>query len=125
MPDGRADAAGVEPRTVAPRTERPGRRHVSRSTLVLRWLGLALLVGVALAYVQPLRSLQATKAEVASQQAELERLTERRDLLRQRLAASESDVFVEREARKLGLVKRGEQLFVVQGIEAWKAARAR
>lgn len=110
-----------------PRTDRApgGRRHVSRSTLVLRWLGLALLVGVALAYVQPIRSLQATKAEVASQQAELERLTERRDVLRQRLAASESDVFVEREARKLGLVKRGEQLFVIQGIEAWKAARTR
>lgn len=43
--------------------------------------------------------------------------------LEQRIAETETAAFVEREARKLGLVKPGERLYIVTGIEEWKQER--
>ena len=44
--------------------------------------------------------------------------------LQQLVAASTSDAELAREARRLGLVKPGEQLFIVRGIKRWLKAHA-
>ncbi|HEX2044301.1 MAG TPA: septum formation initiator family protein, partial [Gaiellaceae bacterium] len=65
------------------------------------------------------------RADVSARRAEVERLQRTNRELERRLAHAETTEFVEREARKLGLVKPGERLFIVTGIEEWtKANRA-
>ena len=84
--------------------------------LALRWLGVAVLAAIALAYVHPLRAYLHARAEVEQRRAEVAELEGKRRDLSRRLALAGTDGFVEREARKLGLVKPGERLFIVKGI---------
>ena len=90
------------------------RRRPSRSSLVLRWLGAAVLVVIALSYVSPLRAYREARDEVEARRAEVAKLEQKRRELRKRLAYARTDAFVEREARKLGLVRPGERLFIVK-----------
>jgi cell division protein FtsB len=91
-------------------------RRPSRSQLALRWLALAVLLAIAIAYVQPLRAYQGAKDDVARRQAEVVQLEREREALEARLAVARTDEFAEREARKLGLVRPGERLFIVTGL---------
>jgi cell division protein FtsB len=91
----------------------PPRRRPARSTLLLRWLAVAVLAVIAVSYVQPLRSYQAARSEADRKQAEVTALEREKRALDARLASARTDQFVEREARKLGLVRPGELLFIV------------
>jgi cell division protein FtsB len=101
------------------------RRRPSRSTIALRWLGVAVLIAIALSYVHPLRSYQAARGRVAERRAQLASLEGENARLERRLAQSGEDAFIEREARRLGLVRPGERLFIVKGVEAWRRASIR
>ena len=57
------------------------------------------------------------------QQAEVDRIARGNVALGQRIAEAGTAAYVEREARKLGLVKPGERLFIVTGIDEWKHER--
>lgn len=103
----------------------PRRRRPSRSSLALRWLGVAALVVIALSYVHPLRSYRAAQGRVAEREAEVASLERENIGLEHRLTLSGEDVFIEREARRLGLVRPGEHLFIVKGVEAWRKASVR
>ncbi len=92
------------------------RRKPSRSQLVLRWAGLAVLVAIAVAYVQPLRAYRDAKADVEVRRAEVRELELEGQALAARLEVARTDAFAEREARKLGLVRPGERLFIVTGL---------
>ena len=77
---------------------------------------LVVLLGVLLLYVGPLRSWVDTwresksrNAEVAALERENARLRARRDQLRDPAA-------LEREARRLGMVRPGERAYVVEGL---------
>jgi cell division protein FtsB len=100
----------------------PRRRRPSRSSLALRWLGVAVVVVIGLAYVHPLRSYQAAKGRVVERRAELSVLEREIADLDRRIALSGEDVFIEREARRLGLVRPGERLFIVKGVETGRRA---
>jgi cell division protein FtsB len=100
----------------------PRRRRPARSTLVLRWLGVALLAAIVFSYVHPLRSYQAARGRVEERRAELAALERQNAQLEHRLALSGEDSFVEREARRVGLVRPGERLYIVKGVENWKRA---
>ena len=89
------------------------RRRPSRSALAFRWLGAAVLALIAAAYVQPLRAYEAAREDVARRESEIAALKRERRVLADRLAVARTDEFVEREARKLGLVRPGERLFIV------------
>ena len=89
------------------------RRRPSRSTLLLRWLAVAVLAVIAISYVQPLRSYQSARQEVDRRQAEVAALQREKRTLDARLESARTDQFVEREARKLGLVRPGELLYIV------------
>ena len=103
---------------------RRGRRiRPSRSTLALRWVGVVVLAAIALSYVHPIRSYRDARAEVAMRRAETARLERTTAELDRRLEQAGTPAFVERAARRLGLVKPGERLFIVTGVDGWRKGR--
>ena len=101
------------------------RRRPSRSKLALRWIGGLVIVLIALAYVHPLGSYRHAQTEVAKRQAAIAKLERGNAALQRRLSLTDKSDFVEREARRLGLVRPGERLFIVKGIEQWKGRSLR
>ena len=72
-----------------------------------------MLVAIALAYVHPLRAYFSARSEVAGRRADVAGLERTQKELEARIAVARTAAFVEREARKLGLVRPGERLFIV------------
>jgi hypothetical protein len=101
------------------------RRRPARSALALRWLGVAVFVAIALSYIHPLRSYQAARARVDERRSDLAALERDNLQLERRLALSGKDLFVEREARRIGLVRPGERLYIVKGVQEWRRASVR
>jgi cell division protein FtsB len=87
---------------------------------VLRWAAVATLAVVALLYYRPLKSYVETRSSLQERQAEVRKLRAKRDELARRLEEADTPEALSRRARKLGLVKPGEQLFIVKGIEEWR-----
>ncbi len=94
-----------------------------RSVGLLRLLVLGVLAFAAFLYYQPLSSYLERREALAQRSDEVAVLRAHKRELERRLAASKSPEALAREARRLGLVKDGEQLFIVKGVEAWKRAR--
>jgi cell division protein FtsB len=90
-----------------------GFRFVPRRVRVGRLLGVTVIAAIAFAYVQD---------DIAQHRAERSSLLHQQAGLRHRLALVETDAFVEREARRIGLIRPGEKAYVVKGIQKWKAA---
>jgi cell division protein FtsB len=86
---------------------------------------VAALAAILLAYIRPIRGYQAASARVAARQADVAALERENRRLEQRLALSGEDSFVEREARRIGLVRPGERLFIVKRAEAKRKASVR
>jgi cell division protein FtsB len=89
----------------------------------LRLLALGVVVFAGFLYYQPLASYLQRRDALAQRSKEVAVLREHKSELERRLAASKSPQALAREARRLGLVKEGEHLFIVKGVEAWKRAR--
>jgi hypothetical protein len=84
------------------------------------------LVAIAIyLYYRPLASFFETRRDLAESRAEVEVLRAAKDRLEQRFAFSTSVEATRREARRIGYVRPGEQLFIVKGIPAWQRAHAR
>jgi cell division protein FtsB len=99
-------------------------KRVLRSKRRLRLLWPLLIVGVAAyLYSQPLASYFETRNDLASRRAEVDSLRIQKAQLEQRLASFTSLEATKREARRIGYVAPGEQLFVVKGIPAWRRAQ--
>ncbi len=92
------------------------RRRPSRSTLALRWLAAVVVALIAAAYVQPLRAYLSIRDEVERRRSEVDALQREQRTLAARLEYARTEEFVVREARKLGLVRPGERLFIVNGF---------
>lgn len=82
-----------------------------------------MLLVVAVGYVQPLRAYRQAEDDVAVRRAQVERLEQRNERLERQLDEAGTNEFIERSARRLGLVKPGERLFVVTGLDQWKRDR--
>jgi cell division protein FtsB len=102
---------------------RSSRARPSRSALALRWLAALVLVAIAVGYVHPIRAYREARAEVAGQRSEVDLLDRGNAELERRLKRAGTADFVEREARRLGLVRPGERLFIVTGVEKWRKER--
>ena len=100
------------------RASRPRRR-----VPILRWAALATLAVVALLYYRPLKSYVETRGALQERQGEVAQLRAKRDELARRLEEADTPDELARRARKLGLVKPGERLFIVKGIEEWRRGR--
>jgi cell division protein FtsB len=86
-----------------------------------RLLALGALVLVAVLYWKPIRSYEHTKAVLARREGQVSRLEQQQAELKARIATVGTGAELVREARRLGFVKPGEQLFIVRGIAAWRA----
>jgi cell division protein FtsB len=99
------------------------RRRPKRGVLVRRWLGVGALCLIGLLYYRPLHTYVDARHTLAERAGEVKSLRSERRRLQRKLADSAGDAALVREARRLGLVKPGERLFIVKGIEAWNRAR--
>jgi cell division protein FtsB len=95
------------------------RRRPPRSKLALRWAAVGALALVAFFYYRPLHSYFSTRDALAQRSAQVAQLRREHRKLVRRLADSTSTEALERQARRLGFVKPGEQLFIVKGIRSW------
>lgn len=110
----------------APRGKRRKRRaRAQRTTILLRWCVLATAGFVAFLYYQPLASYLETRSALNERAAEVQTLREERTRLQARLADSSTVEALSREARRMSLVRPGERLFIVKGIQEWRRAEAR
>ena len=85
-----------------------------------RLLALGGLVLVAFLYWKPTHSYLRTKHVLDDRHAQVQALRAEQAHLQKRLAQAGTTEQLVREARRLGLVKPGERLFIVKGIPAWR-----
>jgi cell division protein FtsB len=101
--------------------ERP-RRKPKRSTIALRWAAVGALGIVAFLYYRPMHSYFSTRSALEQRSAEVAKLRAEHGALTRQLARSSSTLALERQARRLGLVRPGERLYIVKGINSWLRA---
>jgi cell division protein FtsB len=85
-----------------------------------RLLALGGLVLVGLFYWTPLHAYLHTREALNRRESEVARLQAQNRLLEKRVATVGQGEALIREARRLQLVKPGEQLYIVRGISAWR-----
>jgi len=85
-----------------------------------RLLAIGGLVLVGFFYWKPAHAYLHTKHEVQVRRAEVRALQAEQARLQRRITEIASGSQLVREARRLGLVKPGERLFIVKGIPAWR-----
>jgi cell division protein FtsB len=91
----------------------------------MRLVALGVAVLLALLYYRPVRTYVNTRHTLERRTAEVHVLSARKHQLEQRLAEIQQGSSLVRGARRLGLVKPGEHLFIVQGIQQWRRAHAK
>jgi cell division protein FtsB len=96
------------------------KKRPPKSRLLLRWLGVAALCFVAFLYYKPARTYFATRHTLDGRAAEVRSLRSEQARLQRLVAASTSNSALAREARRIGLVRPGERLFIVTGIQRWR-----
>jgi hypothetical protein len=88
---------------------------------VSRLLLPLVIVGVmAFLYYQPIASYLETRQQLSERRSEVIGLRAQKVRLEKRRELSVSTVALGREARRIGYVRRGERLFIVKGIAAWR-----
>ena len=80
---------------------------------------------MALLYYRPLRTYSHVRSAVAARSAEVRALRAQNRALEAQLSTSAQHEALVRQARRLGLVKPGERLFIVKGIGPWLRAHSR
>ena len=100
------------------------RKRPPRSRALLRWLVLGGVLLVVFLYYRPLRTYFHVRQTLSQRTAEVRDLRREQRALERRVARAASGDELVREARRIGLVRPGERLFIVKGIEAWRKARA-
>jgi cell division protein FtsB len=86
-----------------------------------RLLAIGGIVLVAFLYWKPLHTYLRTKHELQTRHADVQALRDEKAHLQRRIAEAATGSQLVREARRLGLVKPGEKLFIVRGIAQWRA----
>ena len=79
---------------------------------------LATLGAILLLYIPPARHWIAQSGTADEQRAELHRLEREHDRLERRLRTFTRAESLEREARRLGMVRRGERAYVIENLPA-------
>jgi cell division protein FtsB len=90
-----------------------------------RLLAIAGLTLVAFLYWKPAHTYLRTKTELQARSAEVRSLRAEKARLQHRIAQTGTGSQLVREARRLGLVKPNERLFIVKGIPAWRHRNAK
>ena len=97
---------------------RTSRRRQRRR--IPRWvLPLAVLAAVGFLYVRPIDSYLETRNQLDERRAEVAMLRAEQARLSTRLEQETSVDGLARQARRIGYVRPGEHLFIVEGTAAW------
>ena len=110
-----AQSAAARTRARARPVARAGAAGI-RWARVARAALLVVLAVVVLSYAAPLQHWFEHKRTASEHTAELQRLEAEHDRLAQRARDLNSPDAIEREARRLGMVKQGERAYVVQNL---------
>lgn len=94
----------------ARRTPAPGRIRWDR---LGRYALLAVLFAIVLAYISPITHWMRQTETAKHEQAELQELKQENARLKHRVQDLKRPSALEREARKLGMIKEGERAYVV------------
>jgi cell division protein FtsB len=86
-----------------------------------RILALGAVALGAFLYWKPLHTYVSTKHELQQREAQVSALRTEQVKLQRKIAQAGTDPELIRQARRLGLVKPGERLFIVRGIANWRA----
>ena len=90
-----------------------------------RWvLPLVVLGAVGFLYVRPIDSYLETRNQLDERRAEVAMLRAQRARLSTRLEQETSVDGLARQARRIGYVRPGEHLFIVEGTAAWAKQHA-
>jgi cell division protein FtsB len=81
-----------------------------------RWALIAVLAFVVYLYIGPAATWVSTYREAGRKRAEVAALKEENRRLRERRRALSDPQALEREARRLGMVKAGEKSYVIEGL---------
>jgi cell division protein FtsB len=82
-----------------------------------RWALISVLGFVLYLYIGPLATWVSTYKEAGRKRAEVAALKEENRRLQERRAELRDPSALEREARRLGMVKPGEKSYVIEGLE--------
>ncbi len=85
-----------------------------------RLLAIGAIALMAFFYWKPLHSYMATKHQLQVRNSQVQELQAEKTTLQKKIALAGTGPELVRQARLLGLVKPTEQLFIVQGINAWR-----
>ncbi|MGH3071342.1 MAG: septum formation initiator family protein [Gaiellaceae bacterium] len=121
MANRRATRADVRPK----KTKGKRRARPQRTTILLRWCILGVVVLVGFLYYQPLSSYLETRSALNERAEEVALLRQERNRLQTRLERSSTVEALAREARQMRLVRPGERLFIVKGVKEWRRAHAK
>jgi len=77
---------------------------------------------IAFLYYQPLATYVRTRSTLNERSAEVRDLRAERARLQVRLARSSTVEALAREARRMNLVRPGERLYIVKGVQEWRRA---
>jgi cell division protein FtsB len=91
----------------------------------MRWLALGVALMIGFLYYRPISSYLETKGELERRAGEVRELEQDREALARRLAGAEDAGSIQRQARRLGLIRPGERLFIVKGVDAWRKSKRR
>ncbi|MEP6953711.1 MAG: septum formation initiator family protein [Solirubrobacteraceae bacterium] len=112
----RAPAARPRPKpTARPRVLAGGARGI-RWDRISRVALLAVLIGIVGLYIGPARSYWSTRQEVAHRSAEVAQLQRENKRLRARRDALRNAGALERDARRLGMLRPGERSYVLKHL---------
>jgi cell division protein FtsB len=81
-----------------------------------RYALLTVLFAIVLAYISPISHWMRQSDTAAHERADLHDLKTENERLRHRVAQLRRPSALEREARKLGMVKEGERAYVIQNL---------
>lgn len=81
-----------------------------------RYALLAVLVAILLAYIAPINHWMRQSETAKHEEAQLQELQSENARLKSRVADLKRPVALEREARKLGMVKEGERAYVIENL---------
>ena len=98
------------------RRPQPARRTTIRWDRVGRLALLGTLVVILFLYISPARHWLQQSSTYHAQRDELRQLTDQNKRLKQRVHRLNDPGALEQEARKLGMVRRGERAYVIENL---------
>ena len=97
----------------ARRAPAPGRIHWDR---LGRYALLTVLFAILLAYISPISHWLQQSGTAKREEAQLQALQEENASLKHRVEDLKRPLALEREARKLGMIKEGERAYVIENL---------